>query len=241
MSRCISLALVLAALMVSNCLAQIDALQIKGPKEVAPGQLVRLDAKLEPEETPFWIVLAPTDLDYEQVADGRRLIFAVDCRPSKSITVLLLAQQVLDDRIVTRQIRSTIQIKDDQAKEPDKEEPDTPDTQPEDFKKSPLYASVFDAWETISSSSAKAKAGLVAANFDLIADRCESGKLSAIPEIWKQLSAANQTTLAENTTDWEPVGVALQQGFQNLRLSTVQEHSFHLRAVAAALRSPSNE
>ena len=69
--------------------AQIDSLNIDGPLEARPGQLVQLRAEITESETPFWIVLNPIDLQYEQVENGRRLIFATGCQPSSSVVVML--------------------------------------------------------------------------------------------------------------------------------------------------------
>ncbi len=211
--------------------SQTEALQINGPKEVSPGQLIRLDAQLQPEESPFWIVLSPTDLDYEQVDEGRRLIFAVDCEQTKPITILLLAQQVRNERIVTRQVRRTLSVRKSQPGQSSDPNLD------EDFKESPLFDLVTKAWESIDSQVAKDKTASIADNFKMVAGRCEDGSLRETPQIWKTLSESNQNVLAEQTESWAPVGLAMQSGFANLQLKTIPEHPFHLRAIAAALRS----
>lgn len=217
--------------------AQIDALQIRGPREVHPGQLVRLEASLQPNESPFWIVLTPVDLDYEQTDGGKRLIFAVGCEPSETITLLLLAQQVDDGRIVTRQIRRTLKVTD--PSNPGDEQPE-PDQQP-DWSRSPLYQPVLTARNAISSEAARGQADLVANNFEMVADLCQSGSISERAKIWSLLSESNQKVLGDQSNEWEPVGVAMQAGFQKLNLAQVKDHVFHLRAIAVALRSPTHE
>lgn len=214
---------------------QSQSLEINGPSEIASGQLIRLDAQLDPDESPLWIVLSPPDLDYEQVDGGRRLIFAVDDRQVEPITILLLAQQIENDRIVTRQVRRTLTIRSDEADEPE------PNPEDPDLKKSPLFRLVFEAWDSLESLAARNKTSLIADNFESVAKRCEQGSFSELPQVWKALSKSNQDVLGEQTEDWEPVGLAMQSGFADLRLKTIPEHAFHLRAVASALRSKSDE
>lgn len=215
--------------------AQISSLQIDGPHEVSTGQLVRLRSQLGPAESPFWIVLQPTDLDYEQVNGGSQLIFAANCSQQKPITILLLAQSVVKGRIVTRQLRRTITVKGkvspiDGGKQP-VPKPNL------DFVKSPLFATVQTAWQKIGAEAARRKTNAVATNFETIAAACRSGSIESVPMIWQQLSPMNRSTLGEQAVQWEPVGIAIQQSFQKLELSNVSEHSFHFQAIAAALRS----
>ena len=53
---------------------QVSSLGIDGPFEVEPGELVRLKAAIDESESPFWIVLKPDDLQYEQIEHGNGLI-----------------------------------------------------------------------------------------------------------------------------------------------------------------------
>ena len=70
-----TLAIMSLLVICSQAIAQIEALQIEGPHEAKPGTLVRLSANTVAEETPFWIVLEPIELDYEQVQDGNVCCF----------------------------------------------------------------------------------------------------------------------------------------------------------------------
>lgn len=219
--------------------AFVDRLNIEGPQTVVAGQLVRLTAQLEPNESPFWIVLDPVDLDYEQIEDGQRLVFAVGCQQRTAIVVLLLAQRVEENRIVTRQLRRRIEIQDDD-KIPGPDDPVTPPiTEPTPAKPptdSPLFRVVLESWTQIPSVEAKAFAPAVAANFDAIADQCESGSLADVRQIASELSRRNAQALGPLARQWEPVGIAMQIEFKRLLLPTVKEHAFHLRAAAAAIR-----
>ena len=72
--------IVVGLIFVSTAIAQVGSLQIEGPHEVEPGQLVRLSANTLDNETPFWIVLEPINLDYESVDGGKRLLFSSGCQ-----------------------------------------------------------------------------------------------------------------------------------------------------------------
>jgi hypothetical protein len=219
--------------------AQRAALQIEGPREAGPGTLVRLSANTIEEESPFWIVLEPIDLDYEQVENGSRLLFSTGCKTGQRITVVLLAQQVRDGRIVTRQIRRTVLVKDSET-DPDPID-DPPDSRPPKddplLPQSPLYAAVMEAWPSIQTDAAKALSESVAANIDSMAAKCEAGKIREKTEIWRELSLRNRRTLGVEASAWNPVANVLQQQFQNLALSTPAAHAVHLKATAAAIRA----
>ncbi len=215
--------------------AQMNALDIRGPFEVAPGELVRLTAEIQPEESPFWIVLNPPNLDYEQVEDGHRLLFAVGCHQQSEVVVVLLAQQVMDQRIVTRQIRRRIKIRrpNDTDQPPDENPNDPPSTPITEF---PMYRLVAAAMKKIESVEAKSKGHLIAKSFEQTATACESGSINSIPDIWESLSQANARILGPLTSYWEPVGVAMQSEFKRLRIADVKSHAVHLRAAAAAIK-----
>ena len=218
-----------------------NTLQIEGPREVADGQLVRLEARLAEDESPFWIVLSPADLDYEQVDDGRRLIFAAN-RKKSPITILLLAQQVREGRIATRQLRRQITIIDaspDPLPEPIPNRPGKEPAKP-GFEESPLFSEVLRAAKLVSSDQARGLSEQVAKNFDRLAELCETGGIKELAKIWSTLSELNRKTLGPETARWEPVGIAMQRGFKQLKLTNVKEHGFHLRACAAALRNELN-
>jgi len=234
----------------SCAFAQSDALQIDGPHEVQPGMLVRLSANTTKNETPFWIVLDPIDLDYEQVDGGKRLLFSSGDQ-STSITVILLAQQVVKNRITTRQIRRTIQVSDDLPEdvdappppvtEPPTEPPTQTPTPAEPVLESPVFSEISQAWSNIGTDAAKKLSEAVAVNFDAAAKKCESNQYENIAAIWKELSAKNRQALQIESVAWEPVAVALQQAFQKLKLPDVSSHAFHLRAAAAAIRHAFNQ
>ena len=182
-------------------------LNIDGPAEVSAGQLVRLIADIEPAESPFWIVLKPVNLDYEQVDNGQRLIFAVACEPPDDLIVMLLAQRVVNDRIVTRQLIRRIPVKSgtDLPSPVDPGEPLPVDPPLTDL---PMYQAVLAAWKSIPSQSAKAKSNRVADNFANTAKLCAIGELTAIPDIWGTLAVSNARTLGPHLRDWEVVGQA---------------------------------
>lgn len=217
---------------------QMESLQIDGPREAKPGTLVRLTAKTTAEETPFWIVLEPNDLDYEQVESGRRLMFSTGCRTGPTITVILLAQQVRDGRIVTRQLRRKILVKggsDTQPLKPPRPHPVPPDGEP--LTGSPLYSVMFQTWPQIKTDMAKSRTRLVAENMEKVAQACLSGEIKTKPEIWKTLASQNRIDLQVETPAWEPIATVLQRKFRELELPDVSSHGFHLRAVAAAFRA----
>ncbi len=234
-----SQALVVLSLLASTAFAQLESLQIEGPHEVEPGQLVRLSANTVENETPFWIVLEPIDLDYEAVDGGRRLLFSSGRQSSTSITVILLAQQFKEGRIVTRQIRRSISVGKKQA-DPSRPTPDvpqrpeTPGRQP--VEQSPIHATVLVAWPKIRTDAAKELSLSVAENIELVAEQSEGDGFGSKAEIWRELSSQNRRTLQIETTAWEPVALALQTSFKQLQLGDVQSHAFHLRAAAAAIR-----
>jgi len=215
---------------------QIDSLNIQGPLQVSPGELVRLVAEIQPEESPFWIVLKPNDLDHEQIDGGRRLIFAVDCQATESIVVMLLAQQVKDGRIVTRQLRRQIKVT---AGSPDDSNPDSPavpnPVTPKQPVDDPIFQIIVTAFSKVTDPVARSKAHLVAANFALVAKQCESGQIGDLPAIWLTLSKLNHQSLDGKTDAWSPLGLALQSEFKRLSLKTVLAHARPLSTAALAL------
>ena len=234
------LVLALFLAQVSIAIAQVDTLQIEGPEQVKPGTLVRLTASTTESETPLWIVLSPVDLDYEVADSGRRLLFASGCRAGERVTVLLLAQQVNGERIASRQVRKTIHVISENNDVPVEDPPADPPKKP-DFERSPLYRSVTDAWNLIRTDAGKDLSSKVAANFELIANKCESGKIVEIPAIWKELSVLNRQALGIETSAWSPVAKTLQDQFQKLGLSEVRIHAFHLKAISAAIRNAADQ
>jgi hypothetical protein len=230
---CVSFAILFTSLNVS--MAQTDSLQIDGPREVQPGKLVCLAANTVEDETPFWIVLRPLDLEYEHADGGKKLFFSSGCSVNRSVTILLLAQQVKGNRIVTRQIRRTIEVKADA----DPSAPESGEPRPVELPvtDSPLYEAVLKAWPLIGTDAAKELSPEVAKNMDAVALLCESGKAKEVSTIWKELSMRNRDTLGLETMAWNPVAEALQTQFKRLALQSPEEHAFHLRATSAALRS----
>lgn len=227
----------------SNCgfaHSQVDSLNISGPEQAKPGQLIRLVAEIDPVETPFWIVLQPTNLDYEQVDNGRRLIFAVGCETQDSsqgnqVVVMLLAQQVKDGKIVTRQLRRRITI---ESRAPDPinpvVDPDAPDTtQPLDGA---LFRTTLKALESVSDPVAYGKRSQVAENFLLVANRCKSGDFDDLPAIWLTLSQLNGATLRGHTNQWSKFATKLQLEFKRLKLTTPASHAKPLQTVGEALK-----
>lgn len=223
---------------------QTSALQIEGPRESQPGQLVRLVAKTVPSETPFWIVLEPIDLDYEQVDGGQRLLFSTGCLPNRRISVLLLAQRVQENRIVTRQIRRTIVVGEQAPVNPPVLDPPPVNGQepaePIAWEDSPLFSSVLVAWPEIRTDVAKGLSSEVAASFDSIADQIDGGQITHVEQVWTSVGVANREILQVEVSAWEPVGQAIQLQFKQLKLSKIREHAFHLRSVAAAIRQAFN-
>ncbi len=242
-------AFLLLTMPIDSANAQIDSLNIGGPLEIQAGQLVRLNAEIAPEESPFWIVLTPSDLDYEQVDQGRRLIFSVGCQPTSEVVVLLLAQQVIDGRIVTRQLRRRMTVESpDGTLPPDPIRPDpqptpTPNPDPSpDLTKLRIYTSVVTAWRNILNPAARAKSAQVADRFDAIARLCEGGKITTPRDVWVTLATENAKVLGSLNRDWEPVGRVMQTEFKNLNLPTAKQHTIYLRAAAAGIRkAASNE
>ncbi len=238
----ITLAIMSLLVICSQAIAQIEALQIEGPHEAKPGTLVRLSANTVAEETPFWIVLEPIELDYEQVQDGKRLLFSTGTKPGQRITVVLLAQQVRNGRIVTRQIRRSINIvRDESEPAPVDDSPALPPQDVPTLDKSPLYSSVLKAWPLIRTDAARELSAKVAVNIDAMAAKCESGDFRDTNEVWRELSTRNRETLGIETSAWSPVATVIQRDFQSLKLPTTSAHSFHLRAAAAAIRAASSQ
>ena len=217
--------------------AGIEALQIDGPHEALTGTLVRLSANTVEEETPLWIVLDPIDLDYELTCGGKRLLFSTGCKEGQRITVLLLAQQMRDDRLVTRQIRRVLKVVSEKTTDEPREcPPHVPPDEPS-LTDSPLYLPVMKVWHLIRTDDGKALSEEVAANIDAIARKCDAGAVSKNSEIWSQLSKSNRETLGVESAAWNPVAELMQAEFQRLQLQTPAEHSFHLKATAAAIRA----
>lgn len=214
---------------------QMSSLQIEGPHEIETGELVRLSARTTDQETALWIVLSPDDLDYEVVDQGSRLLFSSGCNAGEQVTVLLLAQQVLDGRIATRQIKRTIHVV---SKTPANVEP-TPDLP--STTDSPIYQSTYEAWSLIRTDAAKALSESVAKNFDNLAAKCETGTFLENSAIWNELAKRNREALGVESSAWNPVATTLQREFQKLGLSAPRQHSFHLKAAAAAIRSAAKE
>jgi len=203
--KTLSYALAVLLLLGSTAIAQMESLQIEGPHQVAPGELVRLSANTVDNETPFWIVLEPIYLDYEAVNNGKRLLFSSGCQTGTSITVILLAQQVKDGRIVTRQIRRSITVGN---KQPDPTKPPPADDPPErPVVQSPIHAVVLKAWPKIQTDAAKELSLSVAKNFESVAQQCEDDQLQSVEEIWRELASQNQRTLQIETTAWEPIAL----------------------------------
>ena len=249
----IQAALVLLTIPISFANGQQNSLNIDGPLEIQAGQLVRLNAEIAPEESPFWIVLNPSDLDYEQVDQGRRLIFSVGCQPTREVVVLLLAQQVIDGRIVTRQLRRRMKVEDfrggplpnpidpnpiaDPKPTPDPNPTPKPNPDPSpDLTKLRIYAAVADAWKNILNPTAQAKSPQIADRFDAIAELCDEGRIATPRDVWVTLSSENAKVLGSLIRDWDPVGRAMQTEFRNLNLTTSKQHAIYLRAAAAGLR-----
>jgi len=211
----------------------IAALEIDGPREAAPGELIRLSANTNGDETPFWIVLDPITLDYE-------LIFSAPCQTDQTITVMLLAQQVRDGKIVTRQLRRSVQVgtplpspdPDPNPADPDPQLPVQPDN---NFETSALYSSVLQAWPLISTDAGKTLSPSVSENLEQVATMCANEKFSQAHEIWQLLSEHNRIDLQLESMAWEPVGRAIQEQFKQLALTSIKDHAFHLRAAAAAI------
>ncbi len=245
MAFSLALGLLFAALVSGQ--TQMDSLNIAGPFEVSPGQLVRLSAKLESDESPLWIVLRPNDLDYELADNGRKLIFAVHAQTSDPIVILLLAQQVKEGRIVTRQLRRQIAVVKEASPgkpivtDPPKKEPiENPVKEPvgED---DPIFRAVIAAMEKVTDPVARSKASLVAANFQQVANDCKSGKFGDVTAIWLTLSKLNHNTLGEKTREWSPLGSALQTEFKRLNITQIAEHARPLSVAAAAIAQGTNQ
>ena len=213
---------------------QIDSLEIKGPHEAGPGELIRLIANTSTDETPFWIVLDPITLDYEQVDQGKRLIFSAPCKTNETITVMLLAQQMRDGKIVTRQLRRSLYIGNPVPSPPPIPNPKPPN---DDLGKSPLYNAVLRAWPSIATDAGKALSPKVAENLNQIATKCAEGKISEVHMIWDLLSEQNRTDLQLEIVAWESVGLAIQKQLKLLALNDIKSHAFHLRSAAAAINN----
>lgn len=229
------LAVALSWAMFNSASGQMASLEIDGPREAKPGTLVRLTAQTAEEETPFWIVLDPIDLDSEQVDSGRRLVFSTGCKPDQSITVILLAQQVKDDRIITRQLRRKIIVSDENRQQPPAPQPPI-SPEPEPFNESPVYLATLQAWPQIATDAAKSLSPLVANNLEEVAESCLSETFQQRSKIWTELSSQNRRVLQVETMAWEPIAQVLQRKFKALELPDVRSHGFHLKAAAAAVR-----
>jgi hypothetical protein len=238
MNRKFFLAIAAVLLFSSRACGQINTLEIGGPYEARTGSLVRLVAKTQPNETPFWLVLAPSDLDYEQVNDGRRLIFSAGCSKGQRIVVLLLAQQLIDGKIVTRQLRRTVEVVAASELDPDSPSDRPPDIQPDkDWGSSPVFEAASRAMRLVSPDSARKLGPRIADNFDFVAQRCRAGgEIKTKTEIWQQLSKLNREALGELSPGWTPFAIETQSAFQALNLADVPSHQFHLRAAALAIR-----
>ena len=223
---------------------QVNALGIDGPFEVEPGELVRLTASIGESESPFWIVLKPDDLQYEQIENGRGLIFAASCKSRASIVVMLLAQSVKDGRIVTRQLRRKIEIVDSGDAPPDQISPigDLPidkDPEKEPAKpnpKYPIFKACYDAVLQMKDVTAISKVEGVAANFQNVGQRCSTSEFADIQTVWTSLVGLNGITIGRSQPQWDPVGVALQKSFKQLAPKTVAEHGPLLMIAAQAMR-----
>jgi hypothetical protein len=211
-----------------------------------PGQLVRLTAETEPAESPLWIVLKPNALDYELTDNGQKLIFAVNAKTNDPIVILLLAQQVKEGRIVTRQLRRQISVVggtkpvDPIVIDPPIKKPpvDSPAKQP--IESDPIFLAVTNAMSKID-PAAKSNAALVAANFQKVSDDCESGKFGDVAAIWLTLSKLNRQSLGDQTRNWSPLGSALQTEFKRLNITKIADHARPLKVAAAAIAQESNQ
>jgi hypothetical protein len=220
--------------------SQLQSLQIEGPYSVSIGSMVVLSANSTEQETPFWIVLEPIELEYEQVDEGRRLIFAAGCQQGREITVLLLAQQVKEGRIITRQVRRTIQVTAGKIADPVPEpETDLPEPKPPEadlILKSPLLNAVQKSWPNITTDAAKDLTPRVADNMDRVALRCQSGDFQQSVEVWRELSRLNRDSLGVEASAWDPVGIVMQQELLKLSLPSASSHAIHLKAAAMGMR-----
>lgn len=234
---------------------QTRALEISGPAEAKLGELTRLIAEVESAETPCWIVLSPSNLDFEQVDNGRRLILTPPKYLKEPIVVLLLAQSVVEGRVFTRQIRRQIRIIDEPIvppRNPDDgnvvpQPPGVTPTPPSPLPINPsmpleqtiMFQLVRTAFAQIRSVSARNKANDVAANFEWLANECEAGRITTIPQIWQTISSRNAAILGADLREWDPVGRTMQSEFQRLKLMDVSSHAVQLRAATLALRNSS--
>ena len=179
-------------------------------------------------------MLEPINLDYESVDGGKRLLFSSGCQRKTSITVILLAQQVKEGRIVTRQIRRTILV--DESSLSDEPQPDPSPPADDPVAKSPVYEAILDAWPKIRTDAAKELSLSVAGNFEAVGLKCSANDFQQPDEIWLELSSLNRQTLQIETAAWDPVAQALQEKFKELAPRDVPAHAVHLRAAATAIR-----
>ncbi len=206
-------------------------LAIDGPTRTQPGRLLTLKAKIEANETPFWIVLQPVDLEYRQVNEGRELICVAGCRDQKEIVVLLLAQQVIEGRITTRQIKRSIQIG-----QTDIPADDGAGTQPAPpFRDDGFDRSVTTAVDQLP-VAAKRKSLQVAENFLQMAKLCKSGQIKQTGAITAGLQRMNRLTLGADLDSWQPFARAVQQEFKRLQLKQPAAHVPYLERISSLLR-----
>jgi hypothetical protein len=169
------------------------------------------------------------------------LIFAVNAKTNDPIVILLLAQQVKEGRIVTRQLRRQISVVggtnpnnpivvDPPIKKPPAKQP---------IESDPIFLAVTNAMSKID-PAAKSNAALVAANFQKVSDDCESGKFGDVAAIWLTLSKLNRQSLGDQTRNWSPLGSALQAEFKRLNITKIADHARPLKVAAAAIVRGSN-
>ena len=216
-------------------LAQAQTINIGGPLKVRPGQLVRLIAEIEPEESPFWLVLSPSNLDFEQIENGKRLIFAAPLEEQNSIVVMLLAQQVKDGKILTKQLIRRIDYDLDGSPVPPNRPLPNPQPVDQTLRKLEMYRVVGEAWQLMQSTGARGKGAEIAVGFRTTAKRCEAGDYSRPDQIWEDLSVQNNAILGNLSPLWEGVGSAIQHEFKRLQLPEIKSHSMYLHAIALAL------
>lgn len=219
-------------LLCSTAMSQTDSLGIDGPFDANPGQLVRLTADIEPAESPFWIVLSPMDLDYEQVEDGKRLLFSTGCRANQEIVVLLLAQRIDEGgRIVTRQLKQVVKVgsgQNDPVIDPAPEPDPNPDLMPE----SEFSKRIIEEVNKIRPPP-QVLAQVSKNFFDIaqVASTYDSAKSLSIELSKRNTQAIGQADLSK----WKPFGIVIQEEFQKRQLQTVAEYAPLLIEVSKSL------